>query len=154
MRSWSRASKPVEGTHNSGSSAIRAPGRGCLRPGRGGTPRGLGRLEAGDGDQVLGGRGADLGDRRGGRPQDCRYGAADPADALREEPRHLIRADERLPLAQRLFAQERATTDFVPERVQRRLVGTVREAPERLDVDRFVLGVVGDLVDALAEPGQ
>ena len=60
-----------------------------------------------------------------------------------------------LPVAQRLLAQERAPTDLVPERVQRRLVRTVGERagapPTSID---FVLGVVGDPVEALAEPGQ
>ncbi len=50
---------------------------------------------------------------------------ADPADPLREEPRHLVGTDERLPVAERLLAQERALADLLAQRDEPAVVGTV-----------------------------
>ena len=83
---------------------------------------------------------------------------ADPADPLREEAGHLVGTDERLPVAERLFAQERALADLLAQRDEPAVVGAVGKTAQRFDIDGLVVGVVGDPVQALAEtrerPGQ
>ena len=130
------------------------PIAGLVGPCRRGPPGGFGGLQPGDGQQVVRRRRPHLRDGRGGRPEDRRDRTADPSDPLREEARHLVRTDERLPVPQRLLAQERALADLLPQRDESALVGPIGEPPQGLDVDRLVVGVVGDPVEALAEAGE
>src|SRR6185312_10015324 len=80
--------------------------------------------------------------------------APHPPDPLREEAGDLVGTDVRLPVTNRLLAQEATLADLVLERRQPLLVRVIRDAPQRLDVDRLVLNVVRDAVHALAEPGE
>src|SRR4029078_12496203 len=63
------------------------------------------------------------------------------------KPRALGRADERMPLPDPLGAQERAMSEIVAERPQLAAEDVARRPREGVDVDRFVLRVVGDGVE-------
>ena len=145
-----RSSKEGEGSHSSACSATtgprsarpttRSPSDAPPRPPGAGRPRG-GRRSSPRGPRRPGGR----------RPEDRRDRAAHAPDPSREEAGDLVSADVRLPVTKRLLAQEPAVADLVLERRQALLVRAIRRAPQRLDVDRLVLDVVGDPVEAVAE---
>ena len=132
------------------------PSRGrLLRPGRRRSPRRLGGLEPRDGEQVV------ASSPHGPPPPAPSAGRKTPAIAPRIRPmpsekKRVIWSAPTYACQWRSASSRRNVPRLISSRsaARPRSYERSRDPTQRLDVDRFVVGVIGDPVEGCAEPGK